>query len=88
VFVFTAALFEVSIKHFVATVFIGRVVRFALFTFIAVKYGPRLAAGFGAHVRLILFVAGLVIVALLVWRALRRRGRRQVAIGDADETNA
>src|SRR4051794_321026 len=81
IFVFTAALFEVSVRHFVATVFAGRLIRFGLFTFIAVKYGPRLAAGFGAHVRLILAIAGLVIAVLLVWKALRRRGRR-VAVAE------
>jgi membrane protein DedA with SNARE-associated domain len=81
IFVFTAALFEVSVRHFVATVFAGRLIRFGLFTFIAVKYGPRLAAGFGAHVRLILVIAGLAIAVLLVWKALRRRGRR-VAVAE------
>ena len=80
VFVFTAALFEVGVKHFVLTVFLGRVVRFALFTFIAVKYGPRLAAGFGAHVRLILVIAGIVIALLLIVKAVRRRGRRVEAV--------
>jgi membrane protein YqaA with SNARE-associated domain len=88
VFVFTAALFEVSIKHFLATVFLGRLVRFALFTFIAVKYGPRLAAGFGAHARLILLVAGVAVAVLLIWRAMHRRGRRDLSVADPEETNA
>jgi membrane protein YqaA with SNARE-associated domain len=80
VFVFTAALFEVEITHFLATVFAGRVLRFSIFTFIAVKYGPKLAAGFGAHVRLILLIGGVLVAAYLVWRALRRRGRSVPAI--------
>jgi membrane protein DedA with SNARE-associated domain len=80
VFIFTAALFEVNITHFLGTVFFGRLVRFALFTFLAVKYGPRIAAGFGAHVRLILIVAGLIIALVLVLRAVRRRGRHIEAL--------
>jgi membrane protein DedA with SNARE-associated domain len=79
IFIFTAALFEVEVKHFVATVFFGRLVRFAVFTFLAVKYGSRIAAGFGAHGRLILVVIGLMVVILLIARALRRRSRRDEA---------
>jgi membrane protein DedA with SNARE-associated domain len=75
VFIFTAALFEVEVKHFLPTVFFGRLVRFSVFTFLAVKYGSRIAAGFGAHVRLILFAAGVVVAIVLVWRAVRRRSR-------------
>jgi len=78
VFIFTAALFEVQVSHFLATVFFGRLVRFSIFTFLAVRYGTKIAAGFGAHLRLILVVAGLVIAVLLVVRALRRRSRAAV----------
>jgi membrane protein DedA with SNARE-associated domain len=76
IFIFTAALFEVEWKQFLAVVFVGRLVRFSVFTFLAVKYGPRIAAGFGAHVRVILILAGTAIAVLLVVRALRKRGRR------------
>ena len=79
IFIFTAALFEVDLKHFLATVFFGRLVRFGVFTFLAVRYGSRIAAGFGAHIRLILLVLGIVIVIILVGRALRRRSRREEA---------
>jgi membrane protein DedA with SNARE-associated domain len=79
IFIFTAALFEVDMKHFLATVFFGRLIRFGVFTFLAVRYGSRIAAGFGAHIRLILLVGGIIIVVVLVGRALRRRSRREEA---------
>jgi hypothetical protein len=50
-------------------------VRFSVFTFLAVRYGSRIAAGFGAHVRLIVFGAGVLVIVVLIWRAIRRRGR-------------
>lgn len=79
IFIFTAALFEVEVKHFLATVFFGRLVRFAVFTFLAVRFGSRIAAGLSAHARIILLVGGIIIVVVLIVRALHRRSRRQQA---------
>lgn len=79
IFVFTAALFEVKPSHFLLRIFIGRLVRFSVFTFLAVKFGPQIASGVGAHLRLVLLGVGVIAAAALIARYMRRTRSAQVA---------
>lgn len=81
IFVLAAGAFEMHWTHFLAAIFLGRLVRFGALALLTVKFGPEIVTLFGAVVRQHL-VAALVVVAAAVVLLLvvRRRGRGAAAI--------
>jgi len=72
-FILMAALFEVRLWHFIVTVFIGRVIRFAVFTFLVMRYGADIAYALSHNIRLVLLVAAAVFAIILIIRYARNR---------------
>jgi membrane protein YqaA with SNARE-associated domain len=80
-FVFAAAISEMSFVRFLLAVFCGRTVRFLILGLLTIKFGPdvvRLTGElFGHHYYWILAAA---VMGLIVWLALHRKKRRRAKL--------
>lgn len=80
-FVFGAGVFEMKIRDFLLAVFLGRVVRFSVVSFLTIRYGPEMAHMLSdvarKHLAVILLALGLALILLLV--AVLRKGMRKRA---------
>jgi membrane protein YqaA with SNARE-associated domain len=76
-FVLAAAVFEMNLGHFLLAIFLGRLVRFSILSFLTMKYGNevvRLASRiFHTHLDWILGILGAVLLIVLLVRQWRRR---------------
>src|SRR5947207_4078696 len=79
VFALAAAVAEMSIGHFLLAIFLGRSVRFFIFGFLVLKFGPgvvhTLRIFFTGHFYWVLIVAGAAIAG---WVFLRRTRKRTI----------
>jgi membrane protein DedA with SNARE-associated domain len=81
-FVLSAGVAEMSFGHFLAAVFFGRLLRFALVSLIVIRYGPQILGFAGSvvhnHLRyLIAVVAVACLIGWWVWRLRKRRSSRK-----------
>ena len=80
-FVLSAGVAEMTIGHFMAAIFFGRLIRFSLVSLVVIRYGPRIL-GFvsGAlhhHVRsTIALVAAAILIGWWIVRLRKRRSQR------------
>ncbi len=83
VFVFGAGVFEMRTTNFLLAVFLGRLVRFGIEGYLAIRYGPEAVGLVGRlaheHHTLLLSLLGLVIVAIAVTAIRKGMARRQMA---------
>jgi len=81
-FVLSAAAFKVRLRDFLLAIFFGRVVRFAILSFLVLVFGPYAVSVVRALVRENLplalgALAAAILLGWVVWRQLRRRKDRQ-----------
>jgi membrane protein YqaA with SNARE-associated domain len=83
-FVFAAGVFEMRVLPFMLSVFLGRLVRWLLLSWLVMKLGPTAVNVVGevVHQHLALFLTGLVLifVAIGVWMVLKRRKSDEPAL--------
>ena len=83
-FVFAAGVFEMRVLPFMLSVFLGRLVRWLLLSWLVMKLGPTAVNVVGevVHEHLALFLTGLVLifVAIGVWMILKRRKSDEPAL--------
>lgn len=76
IFVLSAAVFEMTLPHFLLAIFSGRLIRFAIISLLTIKFGPHIVTFIGTSVRhhfgmILLIVAVLAGLGMLV-RRMRR----------------
>lgn len=76
VFVLSAAVFEMTLPHFVLAIFSGRLIRFAALALLTIKFGPHIVTFIGTSVRHHFGVVLLIVAALATLGFLVRRMRR------------
>ncbi len=81
-FAFGAGVFEMKVRDFLLAVFLGRVVRFSVLSFLTIRYGPEivhvLSEAARRHLAALLAGVGIVLVALavvVVRMAMRKRAQ-------------
>ncbi len=78
-FVFAAGVFEVRVVPFLLAVFVGRMVRWLILSFLVLKLGPGAVSLVGGmihdHLALFLSGLGLVFVGIGIWVVARRKSR-------------
>jgi membrane protein YqaA with SNARE-associated domain len=83
-FVFAAGVFEMRVVPFMLAVFVGRLIRWMLLSYLVMKLGPSAVTVVGDAVRdhLGLFLSGLVLVfaAIALWVLLKRRKTGETAL--------
>ena len=79
-FVFGAGVFEVKTRNFMAAVFLGRLIRFSILSFLTIRYGPEVVHVLSdvarKHLAVLMLGIGVVLVVLAaagIRRLLRRR---------------
>jgi membrane protein YqaA with SNARE-associated domain len=76
-FVFGAGVFEMKTRDFMLAVFVGRVIRFSVLSFLTIHYGPEIvhivSAEARRHLAVLMLVLGVVIVVLIVVGARKLR---------------
>jgi membrane protein YqaA with SNARE-associated domain len=77
-FVLAASAFEMRFVHFLAAVFAGRFVRFLVLAVLTIEFGPQVVHLVGAMAKehlgwILATVAGVLLLAGLIWRSQRRR---------------
>lgn len=81
-FVFGAGVFEMKTPAFMLAVFVGRVIRFSVLSFLTIRYGPEmvhvLSDAARRHLAVLLMALGVVIVVVVVVGV--RKMRRKPAI--------
>jgi membrane protein YqaA with SNARE-associated domain len=81
-FVFGAGVFEMRIRDFLGAVFLGRLVRFSVLSFLTIRYGPEMAHVISdvarKHLAILMLVLGMVVIALLV-AGIRKGMKKRVA---------
>ena len=76
IFVLGAAVFEMRFRDFLAAIFAGRFVRFLTLALLTLWFGPQIVELIGAVFRRHLYwVLGVVVLGVVVWLLLRRRGQ-------------
>jgi membrane protein YqaA with SNARE-associated domain len=87
-FVLAAAAFEMNIRKFLLAIFLGRVLRFSILSFLVLYFGPEIIGVitdlFRHHLGITVGIV-LVIVAALVVVALRRNGRQSTERPESTE---
>lgn len=84
-FVLVAGVAEMSVWRFLLGVFVGRMGRFLILSYLTLKFGPNVVAFiFHGHTKEKLLVIGAVVLALAIWWVLRR-GRATEAVGEPIE---
>jgi membrane protein YqaA with SNARE-associated domain len=75
IFVLAAAVFEMRFTHFLAAIFLGRCVRFGILSALVLWFGPRIVQMAPGLVKQHLWavVGGVVLLAVVVWLALRKK---------------
>lgn len=81
-FVLSAGVAEMSFGHFLAAIFLGRLVRFSLVSLIVIRYGPQIIGFAGGilhhHIRYVIAVLAVgALIGWWVWRLRRKRARRK-----------
>lgn len=78
-FVFAAGVFEMRVIPFMLAVFLGRIVRWGVLSFLVIRYGPAIvdviAAAFRQHMVLVLCSLGALLALLLLF-VLRKNFRK------------
>jgi len=76
-FLISAAAFQMGYAPFLLSIFIGRVLRFAILALLVIRFGPQVANAMGSllrsHLVLSLAVFAIGVVALTAWMLARRR---------------
>ena len=77
-FVLSAGVAEMDLRHFLAAIFSGRFIRFSVISLIVIHYGPQILGFLGSafHRHLSATVAVVAVAALLAWWMVRLRKRR------------
>jgi len=77
IFVLGAAVFEMRFAHFLAAIFLGRLVRFLSLALLTLYFGPHIVGLIGTVFRRHLFwVLGVVVLGIALWLVMRQRSRR------------
>ncbi len=75
IFVLGAAVFEMKLRDFLAAIFAGRFVRFLTLALLTLWFGPQIVELMGnVFRRHIYWVLGAVVLGVVVWLVMRRRG--------------
>ncbi len=79
-FVLSAGVAEMRFTHFLAAIFFGRLLRFAIISLIVIRYGPEILGFIGGvfhnHLRMtIAIVAAGILIGWWIWRLRKRRSR-------------
>jgi membrane protein YqaA with SNARE-associated domain len=79
-FVLSAGIAEIRFGHFLAAIFLGRLLRFSIVSLIVIRYGPQILGFAGSvlhhHLRyLIAVLAASCLMGWWVWRLRKRRSR-------------
>ena len=75
IFVLGAAVFEMKLRDFLAAIFAGRFVRFLTLALLTLWFGPQIVELMGnVFRRHIYWVLGAVVLGVVVWLVIRRRG--------------
>ncbi len=74
-FVLSAGMAEMRFTHFLAAIFFGRFLRFAILSFLVIRFGPGIVGFFGsmAHNHLRVVIAVVAAAALIGWWIWRTR---------------
>jgi membrane protein YqaA with SNARE-associated domain len=80
-FVLSAGVAEMRFSHFFGAIFLGRFLRFVLFSLLVIHYGPGIVGFFGHmvhdHARLVIaIVAAAALIGWWIWRLRKRNGKR------------
>jgi uncharacterized membrane protein YdjX (TVP38/TMEM64 family) len=82
IFVLAAAVFEMKFRDFLAAIFAGRLVRFLAEGLLVLYFGPQIMELLGKIFRRHFYwVAGTVVVGVLVWLLLRSRRKQSELSG-------
>jgi membrane protein YqaA with SNARE-associated domain len=87
-FVLSAGVAEMSFSRFLAAIFFGRFIRFAIESLIVIRYGPQIWSLIGEvfHHHLRYAIAAIAATALIVWWLTRvRKQRRLRRAGDQNQ---
>ncbi len=80
-FVFGAGVFEMKVRDFLGAVFLGRLIRFSVLSFLTIRYGPEMVHVISdvarKHLAILMLGLGVALIALLV--AGIRKGMRKRA---------
>ncbi len=83
-FVFGAGVFEMKTRDFMLAVFVGRVIRFSVLSFLTIRYGPEMVHVLSdvarRHLAVLMMGLGVVIVVLLVVGVRKLRKKSVVGI--------
>jgi len=81
-FVFGAGVFEMKTLNFIAAVLLGRLVRFSVLAFVAVRYGPEMVHVIGdvarRHLAVLLGAVGIVLIVLIVAAIRAMKNKRPI----------
>ena len=74
-FVLSAGMAEMRFSHFLAAIFFGRFLRFAILSFLVIRFGPEIVGFFGSmvHNHLRVVIAVIAATALIGWWIWRTR---------------
>ncbi len=84
VFVLSAAVFEMKVRHFILAIFIGRIVRFAGAALIILYVGPEIVNAFKHH-RWAVIAAGVALVA--AWFLIKKLRSSRVPVAAEEVVN-
>lgn len=73
-FVLAAAVFEMNWMHFLLAIFMGRFIRFSVFSLLTLKFGPQIVEIIGGAFRHHFYwIVAIVVAGVLVWLLWRRK---------------
>jgi len=77
-FVLSAGMAEMRFNHFLAAIFLGRLLRFVILSFLVIHFGPEIVDFFGGmvHNHLRIMIAVIAAAALIAWWVWRTRKLR------------
>jgi len=80
-FVFGAGVFEMKVRDFVAAVFLGRLIRFSILSFLTIRYGPEMVHVLSdvarRHLAILMLGIGVILIVILV-SAIRAAMKKRV----------
>ena len=82
-FVLSAGVAEMNFGHFLAAIFLGRLLRFSVVSLIVIRYGPQIIGFAGGmihhHIRYVIAaLAAAILIGWWAWRLRDRRARRRL----------
>lgn len=81
-FVFGAGVFEMKTRDFMLAVFLGRLVRFSVLSFLTIRYGPEMvhivSEAARRHLAVLMMALGVVIVVLVVMGVTKLRKKSAI----------